>query len=68
MGSTFCGEVQEENYEEDIEEWLVENSKSLHTTYENKEMKDVEKYNINITVGNGQKMKCKLKVSININF
>ena len=52
--STFCGEVQEDNNEENHEEWL-------YITYNNKDMTDFEQCEINVTVGNSQKINCGLK-------
>ena len=66
VGAKLCGEVQEENNEEDIKEWLGDSGASSHITYKKKDMTDVEKYEINVTVGNDQKMKCDLKVSVNM--
>ena len=68
MGDKFCGEVKEHNNEEDPEEWLGDSRLSSQITDKKKEMKDVKKYEINVTMGNGQKMKCELKGSINISL
>ena len=40
---------------------------SLHITYKNEDMIDVEKCEINVTVGNGQNMKCEIKSFIIMN-
>ena len=66
MGATLCGEVQEEKNEEELEEWLIYSSGSLHIKYKKRDMTNVEKCDINITVGNDQNMKCKLKGSVNV--
>ena len=65
MGVTFYGEVSEYGKKEDLKEWLGNSGASLHITYKNKDMTDIEKCEINVIMGNGQKMKCGLKGSVN---
>ena len=57
VGAKLCGEVQEDNNEEYLKEWLGEIGASSHITYKKKDMKYVKKYGINVTVVNGQNMK-----------
>ena len=68
VGATLCEEVQEENNKEDPEEWLGDSGALSHINHKNKDMRDAEKGEINVTVGNGQNMKCELKGSVNINI
>ena len=65
VGDNFCGELQEENNEEDPEEWLCNSGASSLITHNKKDMTDVEKCDINVTVVNDQNMKCDIKGSIN---
>ena len=65
MGVTFYGEVSEYGKKEDLKEWLGNSGASLHITYKNKDMTDIEKCKINVIMGNGQNMKCGLKGSVN---
>ena len=64
VGATFCGEVQEDNNEEDPKEWLGDSGASSHITHKKRDLTDIKKCEINVTVGNGQKMKCELKGSV----
>ena len=66
VGATLCEEVQEENNKEDPEEWLGDSGALSHINHKNKDMRDAEKGEINVTVGNGQNMKCELKGSVNM--
>ena len=45
---------------------MEDSGESLHTTYKNKYMTDIEKFKMNVTVVNGQNMKCGLKGSVNM--
>ena len=53
MGATLCGEVQEDNNEEDPKEWLGDSGASSHITHKKKDMTEVKKCEINIAVENG---------------
>ena len=68
MGATLCGEVSENDREEDLKGGLVESCASSHITYKKKDMTNIKKFEIYVTVGNSQKMKFNIKGSVNINL
>ena len=66
MGATVCGEVWDDDKEEDLEDCLGDRGTPLHIAYKKKDITDVKKCEINVTVVNGQKIKCKIKGWVNM--